>query len=129
MEGTVEEYRTKLLEAIAETDDTLMEKYLEGEFISAAEITQALRHSTVTGDIVPVLCGSAFKNRGVQLLLDAVVDYLPAPIDVPPIQGHLPGETWRNVRPVTRFPWPPWPLRLWPIPTVVLPLYEFILES
>ncbi|MFM7469890.1 MAG: elongation factor G, partial [Nodosilinea sp.] len=91
MEGTVEEYRTKLLEAIAETDDTLMEKYLEGEFISAAEITQALRHSTVTGDIVPVLCGSAFKNRGVQLLLDAVVDYLPAPIDVPPIQGHLPG--------------------------------------
>ena len=89
MEAVVEEYRTKLLEAIAETDDTLMEKYLEGESISTAEIIRALRQGTITGTLVPVLCGSAFKNRGVQLLLDAVVDYLPAPIDVPPIQGHL----------------------------------------
>ena len=91
MEAVVEEYRTKLLEAIAETDDTLMEKYLEGESISTAEIIGALRRGTIAGTLVPVLCGSAFKNRGVQLLLDAVVDYLPAPIDVPPIQGHLPG--------------------------------------
>ena len=90
MVAVAEEYRTKLLEAIAETDDILMEKYLEGEPISPAEITRALRHNTIAGTIVPVLCGSAFKNRGVQLLLDAVVDYLPAPIDVPPIQGHLP---------------------------------------
>lgn len=89
MEAVVEEYRTKLLEAIAETDDTLMEKYLQGESISTAEIIRALRQGTITGTLVPVLCGSAFKNRGVQLLLDAVVDYLPAPIDVPPIQGHL----------------------------------------
>jgi elongation factor G len=89
MTEVVDEYRTKLLEAIAETDDTLMEKYLEGESISTAEIIRALRQGTVAGTMVPVLCGSAFKNRGVQLLLDAVVDYLPAPIDVPPIQGHL----------------------------------------
>jgi elongation factor G len=89
MTEVVDEYRTKLLEAIAETDDTLMEKYLEGESISSAEIIRALRQGTVAGTMVPVLCGSAFKNRGVQLLLDAVVDYLPAPIDVPPIQGHL----------------------------------------
>ena len=89
MEALVEEYRTKLLEAIAETDDTLMEKYLEGESISTTDIIRALRQGTITGTLVPVLCGSAFKNRGVQLLLDAVVDYLPAPIDVPPIQGHL----------------------------------------
>ncbi|MBU6228676.1 MAG: elongation factor G [Cyanobacteria bacterium REEB459] len=90
MSAVVEEYRTKLLEAIAETDDTLMEKYLEGESIATAEIIAALRRGTITGTLVPVLCGSAFKNRGIQLLLDAVVDYLPAPIDVPPIQGHLP---------------------------------------
>ena len=89
MTEVVDEYRTKLLEAIAETDDTLMEKYLEGESISTAEIIRALRQGTVAGTMVPVLCGSAFKNRGIQLLLDAVVDYLPAPIDVPPIQGHL----------------------------------------
>ena len=91
MEAVVEEYRKKLLEAIAETDDTLMEKYLEGESISTTEIIQSLRRGTIAGTLVPVLCGSAFKNRGVQLLLDAVVDYLPAPMDVPPIQGHLPG--------------------------------------
>ena len=91
MEAVVEDYRTKLLEAIAETDDTLMEKYLEGESISTTEIIQSLRRGTIAGTLVPVLCGSAFKNRGVQLLLDAVVDYLPAPMDVPPIQGHLPG--------------------------------------
>jgi elongation factor G len=91
MEAAVEEYRTKLLEAIAETDDILMEKYLEGESISTTEIIRSLRRGTIAGTLVPVLCGSAFKNRGVQLLLDAVVDYLPAPMDVPPIQGHLPG--------------------------------------
>ena len=91
MEAVVEEYRTKLLEAIAETDDILMEKYLEGESISTTEIIRSLRRGTIAGTLVPVLCGSAFKNRGVQLLLDAVVDYLPAPMDVPPIQGHLPG--------------------------------------
>lgn len=88
------EYRTLLIESVAETDDTLTEKYLEGQPLTEAEITHALRQGTITGRIVPVLCGSAFKNKGVQLLLDAVVDYMPAPIDVPPIQGTLPdGET------------------------------------
>lgn len=88
------EYRTLLIESVAETDDTLTEKYLEGQPLTEAEITHALRQGTITGRIVPMLCGSAFKNKGVQLLLDAVVDYMPAPIDVPPIQGTLPdGET------------------------------------
>jgi elongation factor G len=85
-----EKYRTELIEAIAETDDTLMVKYLEGEALSDAEIALGIRHAVLTGAIVPMLCGSAFKNKGVQLLLDAVVDYLPAPTEVPPIQGMLP---------------------------------------
>lgn len=85
-----EEYRSQLIESVAETDDALTEKYLEGEELTEAEIATALRKGTIDGTIVPVLCGSAFKNKGVQLLLDAVVDYLPAPIDVPPIQGTLP---------------------------------------
>ncbi len=82
-------YRTKLIEAVSETDDVLMNKYFEGEELTEAEIRSALRKGTISGKIVPVLCGSAFKNKGVQLMLDAVVDYLPAPIDVPPIQGTL----------------------------------------
>lgn len=89
-----EEYRLKLVESVAETDDALTEKYLEGEELTEAEIKAALRKGTLEGTIVPMLCGSAFKNKGVQLLLDAVIDYLPAPIDVPPIQGTTPnGET------------------------------------
>ncbi|MBD2260304.1 elongation factor G [Pseudanabaena sp. FACHB-2040] len=88
------EYRAKLIEAVAETDDALMEKFFEGEELTETEIMLALRKGTVTGTIVPMLCGSAFKNKGVQLLLDAVVEYLPAPTEVPPIQGILPsGET------------------------------------
>jgi elongation factor G len=89
MQDQVEEYRAKLIEAVAETDEALIEKYLEGEELTEAEIRKGLRKGTIAGTIVPVLCGSAFKNKGVQLLLDAVVDYLPAPIDVPPIQGTL----------------------------------------
>lgn len=85
-----DQYRLILIEAVAETDDTLMEKYLEGEELTTEEIKKQLRKATVSGDIVPLLCGSAFKNKGVQKLLDAVVDYLPAPIDVPPITGTLP---------------------------------------
>ncbi|WP_024546583.1 elongation factor G [Picosynechococcus sp. NKBG15041c] len=87
------EYRTLMVEAIAEWDETLLEKYLEGEEFTEAEIMAALRKGTVKGDLVPVLCGSAFKNKGVQLLLDAVVDYLPSPLDVPAIQGELPDGT------------------------------------
>jgi elongation factor G len=84
------EYRIKLIEAVSETDDVLMNKYFEGEELTEAEIRSALRKGTTAGIIVPVLCGSAFKNKGVQLMLDAVVDYLPAPTEVPPIQGLLP---------------------------------------
>jgi elongation factor G len=88
------EYRVKLVEAVSETDDALMNKYFDGEELTEAEIRIALRKGTTAGTIVPVLCGSAFKNKGVQLMLDAVVDYLPAPNEVPPIQGLLPnGET------------------------------------
>ncbi len=88
------EYRTKLIESVAETSDALTEKYLEGVELTEDEIRLALRHGTVIGTIVPMLCGSAFKNKGVQLLLDAVIDYLPSPLEVPPIQGLLPnGET------------------------------------
>jgi elongation factor G len=89
IKGEAEEYRLKLIESVAETDDALTEKYLEGEELTEAEIRKALRQGTLAGTIVPMLCGSAFKNKGVQLLLDAVIDYLPAPIDVPPIQGTL----------------------------------------
>lgn len=88
-----EEYRAKLIESVAETDEALIEKYLEGEELTEEEIREALRKGTVEGTLVPLLCGSAFKNKGVQLLLDAVIDYLPAPIDVPPIQGTLPDGT------------------------------------
>jgi elongation factor G len=94
MQDKAQEYRSKLIEAVAETDDVLMNKYFEGEELTEAEIRTALRKGTTAGTIVPVLCGSAFKNKGVQLMLDAVVDYLPAPTEVPPIQGLLPnGET------------------------------------
>ncbi len=85
------EYRTKLIESVAETSDALTEKYLEGEELTEDEIRSALRHGTVEGTIVPMLCGSAFKNKGVQLLLDAVIEYLPSPLEVPAIQGLLLG--------------------------------------
>jgi len=85
-----EEYYQKLIESVAETDDALTEKYLEGEDLTEVELVTALRQGTIAGSIVPVLCGSSFKNKGVQLLLDGVVDYLPSPSEVPAIQGNLP---------------------------------------
>ncbi|MBS3177094.1 MULTISPECIES: elongation factor G [unclassified Pseudoclavibacter] len=85
-----DEYRTKLLEAVAETDDELMERFFAGEDISIPEIKAAIRKLTVTSEMYPVLCGSAFKNRGVQPMLDAVVDYLPSPLDVPAVIGMNP---------------------------------------
>lgn len=87
----VAEYRGKLLEALAEFDDELMVKYLEGETISVDEIKAAIRKGTLSAKITPVLCGSSFKNKGVQLLLDAIVDYLPSPLDIPSVTGTLPG--------------------------------------
>ena len=86
----VEEYRHALVERVAESDDVLMEKYLGGEELTPEEIKGAIRKLTVTSELYPILCGSAFKNRGVQPMLDAVVDYLPSPLDVPPMVGHKP---------------------------------------
>jgi elongation factor G len=83
----IQEHRERLLEKIAEHDDAIMEKYLEGEEITARELRRALRGATLRGELVPVLCGSALRNKGVQPVLDAVVDYLPSPLDVPPIVG------------------------------------------
>ncbi|MEV6902083.1 elongation factor G [Amycolatopsis sp. NPDC051372] len=88
------EYREKLVEAVAETDDAMMEKFLEGEQLTEAEIKAGIRKLTVAREAYPVLTGSAFKNKGVQPMLDAVIDYLPSPLDVPAVEGTLPdGET------------------------------------
>ena len=84
------EYRTALLETVAETDEALMEKYFAGEELTIAEIKSAIRKLTISSQIYPVLCGSAFKNKGVQPMLDAVIDYLPSPLDVPAIIGSNP---------------------------------------
>jgi elongation factor G len=83
-----EAYREKLIETVAETDDVLLEKYLHGGKVEIEEIKAALRRATIAGHVQPVVCGSAFKNKGIQQLLDSVVDYLPSPLDVPPILGH-----------------------------------------
>ncbi len=85
-----QEYREKMVEAIASTDDTLMEKYLEGEEISIDELKVALRKATIANEIVPVVCGTSYRNKGVQKLLDAVIDYMPAPTDVAAIRGVNP---------------------------------------
>ena len=87
LQDLAEEWREKLVEAVAETDEELMERYLEGDEISEAELKAAIRKATCAVEFYPVLCGSAFKNKGVQLMLDAVVDYLPSPLDVPSIKG------------------------------------------
>ena len=80
-------YRMGLVEALAETDDALMEKYLEGVPFTEAEMRAAIRKATIAGTMTPVLCGTSYRNKGVQPLLDAIVDYLPSPIDIPPVQG------------------------------------------
>jgi elongation factor G len=82
-----QEYREKMIEAVAEHDDTLFEKFIEGQALTEAEIQHGIRTATIKLKIFPVICGSAFKNKGVQTMLDAVVDYLPSPLDVPPIEG------------------------------------------
>jgi elongation factor G len=89
MQADCEQWREKLVEAAAEFNDELMEKYLEGEVLTEAEIRRGIRARTLANEIVPTLCGSAFKNKGVQAMLDAVIEYLPSPIDVPPIKGVL----------------------------------------
>jgi elongation factor G len=91
--------REELVEAVAETDDPLLEKYLSGEEVTEDEIIAALRRATIANRLQPVVCGSAFKNKGVQPLLDAVVDYLPSPLDIPPVQGLVPGTDTAVQRP------------------------------
>ena len=88
--GIAQVHRANILETLADMDEAFMEKYLSGEPISIPEVQALIRKGTLTAQIVPVLCGSAFKNKGIQLLLDAVVDYLPSPLDVPPIRGIHP---------------------------------------
>jgi elongation factor G len=92
LQDRADEYRTKLLEAVAETDEALLEKHFGGEELSVEEIKGALRKLTISSEAYLVLCGSAFKNKGVQPMLDAVIDYLPSPLDVPPAVGHAPGK-------------------------------------
>lgn len=93
-----EEYRQALIETVCEADEALMEKYFEGEELTEEEIKAAIRKGTVNLLFNPVLCGSSFKNKGVQTLLDAVVDYLPSPIDVPPIKGINPRTNQEEIR-------------------------------
>ncbi|BBX34960.1 elongation factor G [Mycolicibacterium mageritense DSM 44476 = CIP 104973] len=87
-----EQYRSELLDTVAETDEALLEKYLGGEELTIDEIKGAIRKLTVSSELYPVLCGSAFKNKGVQPMLDAVIDYLPSPLDVESVKGHVPGK-------------------------------------
>ena len=92
LQAKAEEYRAELIEAVAESSEELMEKYLEGEELTIDEIKAAIRQLTINGEAFPVLCGSAFKNRGVQPMLDAVIEYLPSPLDVPDVEGSSPSD-------------------------------------
>jgi elongation factor G len=87
LQATCDEWREKMVEAAAEANEELMNKYLEGGELSVDEIKRGLRERTIKGEIVPMLCGTAFKNKGVQAMLDAVIDYLPSPVDIPPVKG------------------------------------------
>src|SRR5205085_3137730 len=83
------EWREKMVEAAAEAEESLLNKYLESGELTEEEIKRALRKRTIANEIVPMLCGSAFKNKGVQAMLDAVIEYMPAPTDIPPVKGEL----------------------------------------
>ena len=93
------EWREKLLESVAEADEELMMKFLEGEEITKAEIKKVIRIATIAGEMIPVTCGSAYRNKGVQLMLDAVIDYMPSPLDIPPIKGVVPDTEEEEERP------------------------------
>ena len=99
MKDLAEEYHQKLMDAVAEQDEALMEKYLEGEQLTLEEIKGAIRKATIANDMVPVLCGTSYRNKGVQLLLDAVVDYMPAPTDIDHITGINPETGEQEERP------------------------------
>ncbi len=98
MRDIAEEYHQKLIESVAETDEELMEKFFDGEELTVAEIKAAIRKQTIANKMVPVFCGSAYKNKGVQLLLDGIVDYMPSPLDIPPIKGVKPKSGEEDVR-------------------------------
>ena len=98
MKDKAEEYRDKMLEGLAEVDDDLMEKYLDGQEISEEEIKRAIRKGTVELKLVAVTCGSSYKNKGVQMLVDAIVDYLPSPLDVPAVKGIDPNTDEETTR-------------------------------
>ena len=98
MRELAEKYRAELIEHVAETDDELMMKYLEGEELTVDEIKKAIRKATIDNTMVPVCCGTAYKNKGVQPLLDAIIDYMPSPLDIPPIKGTVPGTDEETVR-------------------------------
>ena len=92
MKELAEKYRSEMIEHVVEQDDDLMEKYFAGEEITIEELKKGIRAGTIANKIVPVFCGTSYKNKGVQKLLDGIVDYMPSPLDIPPIQGHEPGD-------------------------------------
>lgn len=98
LKAEAEKYRAALIEAVAELDDELLEKYFNGEELTVAEIKKAIRKGTIALQITPVLCGSSYRNKGTQLLLDAVVDYFPSPIDIPPVEGIDPKTEAKIIR-------------------------------
>jgi elongation factor G len=99
LQSQAAEYRDKLLEAVADSDEAIMEKYLEGKDVAETDLRKAIRQATLALKIVPVVCGSAFRNKGVQPMLDAVVDYLPSPLDIPPVKGVASGSSEPAERP------------------------------
>ncbi len=99
MRDMAEEYRMKLLEAVSDFDDEIMEKYLEGEEVSTESIKAAIRKATIANKMVPVVCGTSYRNKGVQKLIDAIVDYMPSPLDIPPIKGTNPQTGEEDERP------------------------------
>ena len=104
LQEQAETYRHELVELVAESDDTLMERYLEGEELTIEELKAGIRKLTIAGEINPVICGTVFKNKGVQPMLDAVVDFLPSPLDLPDTEGHKPGEIEEGDPVLTRKP-------------------------
>lgn len=99
LKEVAEEWREKILESVADADEELMMKFLEGEELPKEEIKNTIRKMTIEGEMVPVTCGSAYKNKGVQMMLDAIVDYMPSPLDIPPIKGTIPRTGEERERP------------------------------
>ncbi len=100
--GLAEEARIEMIDAVAEFDDAVLEKYVAGEHLSVQEIRRAIRQAAISSEVIPVFCGSAFKNKGVQPLLDGVVDYLPSPADLPPVSGFVPAKKGEEEKVATR---------------------------